>query len=678
MRLFGRELRRVHPLSERKDSDGSNGIRDAERSAGKAHAEGSVADGVSVATVPFLSDHVSSDHASSDQAGAPQQREANAEAAVQIDAHLIVRTTTCPCAILARDGTLVDANPAGQRFVDAVLSDADSYRTFSIAIAESVLRPKVSHLRLDVPVRDDMPSGGEAGVDLEVVTGRQAAQVTLLPISVDGSGVLVLVNDLTFDKNLTSALSASRALYRDLVTCSSDFCWETDARGSFVFVNRQGALGYSAHELNGKPAESLITDRDRQSISETMKVFATPVALHDAEVCLQHKDGTANYYLMSAVPVFDAQGHWTGVRGAGRNVTELKSQQYAIEAAQIQRDVIHDIVQATRSNIDPQAIMDAAAQAVLKAFDVDYCAFFRIDNENRMIADAFTEACAGAHSDALSRLEKPQPHQMLAQIRHALSRDQLCAEFLAGPWRIIAQTTSFHNQANGIVVLGWLGEPDTPLDDVQPLLGEVAVHLGLTFAQVQHTMVLQELSRKDPLTDLLNRRAFLEDAENRLVNHRRHLRSAAMMCFDLDNFKTINDTCGHKAGDQVLTALAWALRSRVRANDLIVRFGGDEFGVLLEESTRDGAIAKANELISLCEDIQHSAGVNFDISFSIGIAMIDPNVEEPIESVLERADGALYDAKNRGKNCWSVSSDYSVPASGDTRKPGAKRGAQSC
>lgn len=653
MRLFGRTSRRAHPLTERNYGGSSEAMSEATSDPDTSVVDALAARGGPDAT-PF------------DDAGA--------HIPAHIDGHLIVRTTTCPCAILARDGRIVDANPAGQNFVEAVLSDTGSARAFAIAIAESVLRPKVSHLRLDVPVRDDLPDTGDAPVALGVVSGRQAAFVTLMPISVDGLGVLVIVNDLTFDKNLTSALSASRALYRDLVTCSSDFCWETDSRGSFVFVNRQGALGYSAHELNGMPAESLITDRDSQSISEAMKVFATPVAVDEAEVCLRHKDGSENTYIISAVPVFDAQDQWTGVRGAGRNVTELKAQQEAIDAARKQRDVIHDIVQATRSNIDPAHILDAAAHAVLNAFDVDYCAFFPIDNDNRMIETTYTEACASAHGEAPSKPRKPHPHQMLSQLRHALTNSKLCTEFLAGPWRIIAHTTLFHNQANGIVVLGWLADPDDPFQDVQPLLSEVATHLGITFAQVQHTMVLQELSRKDPLTDLLNRRAFLEDAEKRLVNHRRHLRSAAMLCFDLDNFKTINDTCGHKTGDLVLTALADALGSRVRANDLIVRFGGDEFGVLLEESNYYGAVAKASELISIREEIQHSAGVDFEISFSIGIAMIDPGVDEPIESVLERADAALYQAKSRGKNCWSVSGQPAVAASGGFDEPEDKRG----
>jgi len=149
---------------------------------------------------------------------------------------------------------------------------------------------------------------------------------------------------------------------------------------------------------------------------------------------------------------------------------------------------------------------------------------------------------------------------------------------------------------------------------------------------------LRRLADHDALTWLLNRRSFLEGVQREL----RRLRSAgsggALLLLDLDNFKAVNDTAGHPAGDTMLRETADVLRRRLRSTDLIGRLGGDEFAVLLLEVT--GTQAR-----DISEDITEMLAAE-KIGASIGIAAFDAQTSEDEEELLARADRAMYATKS--------------------------------
>jgi diguanylate cyclase (GGDEF)-like protein/PAS domain S-box-containing protein len=149
---------------------------------------------------------------------------------------------------------------------------------------------------------------------------------------------------------------------------------------------------------------------------------------------------------------------------------------------------------------------------------------------------------------------------------------------------------------------------------------------------------LRRLADHDALTWLLNRRSFLEGVQREL----RRLRSAgsggALLLLDLDNFKAVNDTSGHPAGDTMLRETADVLRRRLRSTDLIGRLGGDEFAVLLLEVT-------ATQAHVISEDITEMLAAE-KIGASIGIAAFDAQTNEDEEELLARADRAMYATKS--------------------------------
>jgi diguanylate cyclase (GGDEF)-like protein len=159
---------------------------------------------------------------------------------------------------------------------------------------------------------------------------------------------------------------------------------------------------------------------------------------------------------------------------------------------------------------------------------------------------------------------------------------------------------------------------------------------------------LKHLATHDPLTNLLNRAAFRELLEN-VVEAGRTGAPSALLYFDLDNFKLINDSLGHTAGDTVLAEVAAVLRDCVRSHDVPGRFGGDEFGVLLKDVSLPEANSIAERIRTRLEELHFSnAGRMFAIGSSIGIAIIDGTA--PAEAVIACADSACYGAKVRGRN----------------------------
>ena len=160
---------------------------------------------------------------------------------------------------------------------------------------------------------------------------------------------------------------------------------------------------------------------------------------------------------------------------------------------------------------------------------------------------------------------------------------------------------------------------------------------------------LSHQAHHDSLTGLLNRRAFDQRLAEAIHGARTHGASHGLLYIDLDQFKVVNDTCGHLAGDELLKQLARLMQSQVRSGDSLARLGGDEFGVLLEHCPQDKAMAIADTLLGLVRGHRFRWGGNlFTVGASIGVVILDATSPGPAE-VLSAADMACYVAKESGR-----------------------------
>jgi len=450
-------------------------------------------------------------------------------------------------------------------------------------------------------------------------------EILSLPWPQDGLQV-VLARDVTSERNLTNALVRSRQLFKDLVSCSADFAWETDPNGRFSFVSPRGALGFAARELQGRGARELLLNPPIDGAPP----FTTRVAIEDAEVWLRRADGEPACVLVSSLPLYDREDAYLGARGVVRDVTEAKRRDSELAAARNREALVDRVLDAARNEAEPPRMLAAAAEIAARALKAGDARVLRRDEETghwveaaRWRDDSLGEQVTAPEAEASSTL-------LVAETRH-------------------------RGRVNGMIRIA----AALPFDEeARALFDGLANQLGFAVEQLTLYTQLDRLSRLDPLTGVLNRRAFLDTLAGRLGHLRRYGRSGALLFLDLDNFKTLNDRHGHAAGDAALLALSRLLGEGGRRGDIAGRLGGDEFALWLEETDAMGAVAKADMLIAAAPRDLTPPGLTpaTPLGLSVGIALwpLASAGNDVPAALVARADAAMYAAKREGKNRWAL------------------------
>jgi diguanylate cyclase (GGDEF)-like protein len=199
-------------------------------------------------------------------------------------------------------------------------------------------------------------------------------------------------------------------------------------------------------------------------------------------------------------------------------------------------------------------------------------------------------------------------------------------------------------------------------------VNEYARRLDTAYKELESTSAqLKEFSFKDEVTGLYNRRFFSIRLEEEVSRYRRFNHPVSVVLLDLDAFKAVNDDLGHGAGDETLRAMAEILLKQSRGINVICRYGGDEFAVLLVETSKSGARLYADRIRYVLSTWTFAHGRRVTASF--GIASLPEDVAPAAEELIRAADEALYAAKRAGKNRVSVHEDVAATRGGG--RPGA-------
>ncbi|MBF0203088.1 MAG: GGDEF domain-containing protein [Desulfamplus sp.] len=165
---------------------------------------------------------------------------------------------------------------------------------------------------------------------------------------------------------------------------------------------------------------------------------------------------------------------------------------------------------------------------------------------------------------------------------------------------------------------------------------------------------LTQLATMDSLTGIINRRFFMERAEEEISRAVRYNHPITFFMMDIDHFKNVNDTYGHHAGDVVLKNVSQICLDSLRLNDLFGRIGGEEFAVLLPETPLEHAKIVAERIRQSIEKVRWNIdGITVSCTMSIGISQLQRN-SKGLHQLMKAADDALYDAKNSGRNCIRI------------------------
>ncbi|MEA2791070.1 MAG: hypothetical protein QOG73_3476 [Acetobacteraceae bacterium] len=434
----------------------------------------------------------------------------------------------------------------------------------------------------------------------------------------------------------------SRQRWQHLVDLAADLAFETDAKGRFVFIQPEAALGWPVGSLIGQPSDVLIGD---DTSGASFNPFRPVAEVRRHRVWLRCFGGKLAMMNISASPLMDRAGLVVGARGVGIDLSDNDSQTSQVAGRLRRGEVLDHIMSRVSEETTADCMMDAALWALIHALGA----------EGAAIIGAATE---GAQPQVLHECG-PGAFAVLETAARLLMQPNMVANQDDGPnGRVVlaagCQTRFGIN--TGLAI--WRSVDRRPWDQDDTLLTRSVVsiiRMILEYEAVQQEMAHQ--ARTDPLTGLLNRRAFMEEIRRHIARLDREAETGTLMYVDLDGFKVVNDRLGHATGDKVLVHLADMLRKLVRPSDLIARLGGDEFAIWLSGADHMTAAERADhlcrnakiELPALMPEAVAHLGV------SIGIARRRPGSKEPLEDLTRRADMAMYEVKRGGRGHWRVS-----------------------
>jgi len=384
---------------------------------------------------------------------------------------------------------------------------------------------------------------------------------------------------------------------------------------------------------------------------------------HTADVYEERLGGT---FRVSVSPLFDENGQLTGSVHVARDITQRVQAEKELE----------QLLQKAHRHADEMTAVSSILHAlnaptdVSEAFPIISTVLRSISGCERVSLILIDEDREWAMVIALD-----QPRGELGQgTRFPLSSTSAAEDVLAGRLHLtpdLAAETDFPseqmlyqaghcsrinlplnigNQVIGSLNLAWLQVAG--YDEAQlPLLEQIADAVALAVEKTRLFQEIQQLAITDELTRLSNRRVVFELGQREIERAQRYNRPLAAIMLDIDHFKKVNDSYGHPVGDKVLQALAKCLLQNTRDIDIVGRYGGEEFVVLMPETGHEEAFQAAERLreqIAL-QRVDHENGP-ISISISLGVAVANQEIPD-LAASLEIADQALYAAKQAGRNC---------------------------
>ncbi len=535
--------------------------------------------------------------------------------------------------LVAADGEVTAANARAAGLVS--LYDAGDLPEMRMLMHETATSGAIATGTVAVPTEK-----GEILLELIAVPGQA------------GGACLILARDQTMERNLRSALVESRQRYKDLVEVSSDFYWETDAEGRFIFVSPRGGLGYQSDELINDLGEHYVVDPE----SYQPLPFVSQRPLEDIEMWFRSNEGETVCMLVSCVPLFHEEAgqtrRWSGTRGVCRDVTDERNSEAALSRARHREQLLSYIVSSVRDELDPQNMLNAAVTTTARALGVAGCRIYRQSSPGR-----FLIAADYGNIEKLDGLDE-------AVAGLGDTKDVVPVDLPA--WRALAVATHYRQTVNGIICI-WKSVKDGEWsNDHLILIADIANQLGIANEQVTNHERIVALSRTDSMTGLLNRRAFFEEElPRRVARLERSRQTAALFYVDMDNFKLVNDIHGHQAGDDAILFLRDLLMDFTRPGDVIARLGGDEFAMWLDGIRPDVAEMRAGDLIRASKSMEKFSGTpDRPLGISVGVAVYDPDISESLDELLARADAAMYAIKKAGKGGFHMAEPPAEKASG--------------
>lgn len=441
-------------------------------------------------------------------------------------------------------------------------------------------------------------------------------------------------------------MSASEARFHAIADYTHG--WESwfAPDGKLVWVNPsvERVTGYTPVECLAMPGFPLpiIAGDDKENVELKFSAALLGSVGNDFEFRLQRKDGAVIWAAASWQQIYGNNGEHLGMRGSIRDISKRKQAELQLydklnELEQSQEMQRHYLTQAQEERARLTSLLSAMNFGVL---------FVDQDETVMYYNPAFVRIwMIPERTDLIGRPAR----EVLRYSTNMLAQpDHFSRHFLQVATTHEVSDTFEIGLADGRTVT----QMSYPVHDPEHrFIGRLWVYEDIT-RERQTAEQLLYLAERDSLTGLYNRHRFQEELARSLAEAERRNFQVALLFFDLDEFKYINDTFGHRAGDAMLIRVAGEAGSVVRNNELLSRLGGDEFAVLASGANVAEAEALAERIVRAIGQIPlRFDGHNLRLTTSLGIAFY-PAQASSAEELIAHADSAMYQAKQAGKNAW--------------------------
>ena len=519
-----------------------------------------------------------------------------------------------PALIVGQGIRVVEANDAARPLVEAL-------RTGNAQLLELLDRVRGGH------------DGGRAEI---MLSDSLVFDVTALPI---GAAILVTARDLTAERQNLLRFADQSARLADILDCLTDFAFETDREGRFVYCAPASVFGYRTASLIGQYAVDLL---DPDWLSGRADPFGLERPVAESEVWLVAADGTRVVAQMSARPVLDDLGCFAGLRGILRDLSGIRAREAALTQALDRERLRGAVVDAMRGAGGPERAIRVAAEASMATLHAQGALIMARTADGGMECIQHLGIGGDEHCDRIAD-----------EVARLVAQDQVVGRVETrglGDLSALIALSSENGVGVGAIVL--LRARRTPWNGAQAgILGAVADQLGLVLGIRERVGQLERMSRIDGLTGLLNRRAFDDEMPARLRLADRGSRDGTLIVVDLDGFKPVNDRFGHATGDKVLHALGAGFRGAIGRDEIASRLGGDEFAFWFPDCDGRRSFTRVDALYDIMDALHRKIALpDLNLGMSIGIAVYRAGSAESMDQLMARADAALYRAKGAGRN----------------------------
>ena len=418
--------------------------------------------------------------------------------------------------------------------------------------------------------------------------------------------------------------------------------------GKLLWVNPsvERMLGYSVGECMGQmdfPADIIHPD-DRAAAEFQLRQALRGTSGQGYTLRICRKDGGHFWAVVNWQPIHDYSGVYQGIRASIHSIDDLKATEANL------RQAINELRAAESLQgryLEETEQERARLVSLLSAMNLGIL-FVAADGRVIYHNPAFTRMWMINEETTLIGLPV---HEVLAKSTSMLARPDHFSKHLLSVLETRELSDSYEIQmADGRVIT----ELDYPVRDREGrFIGHLWIYEDIT-RERQTAEQLVYLAERDALTGLYNRHRFQQELARTMLDSDRHQMQCAVMFFDLDEFKTINDSYGHRAGDALLIRVASEIGTLVRRNEVLARLGGDEFAILLPAVQGNEAEVLADRVVRAIAQIPFRfEGQNLRLTTSLGIAYY-PGHAADADDLVARADIAMYQAKEAGKNTWRV------------------------